>query len=95
MATYFNFPQLGATGEGEPPYPGSRERIWAFGEYGVTHQGDRPACAYRCHFPGGSSPCDLETAMRFVAYIARGGWRTDMDLNRRTNAQTGEVSYVR
>jgi hypothetical protein len=72
----FVFPPLGDTGAGDPPYPKSEQAaIWVGegGQYAVAHQGDRPACAYRCHYPGGSSPCDLETAIVFVAHVAAGG----------------------
>lgn len=62
----FQFPPLGDTGEGDPPYPGRKGAIWQSGPYGVSHQGDRPACAFRCHYPGGASPCDLVTALAFV-----------------------------
>lgn len=76
----FEFPRLGATGEGEPVYPPGTKREdfkrgetplywWSTGSrYYVTYQLDRPACAFRCHYPGASSPCDQETADRFIAW---------------------------
>ena len=67
----FEFPPLGPTGEGEPPYPNKRGEVyWAHstGRYYVTHQGDRPAVALRCHYPGGSAPCDEATAKRFIKW---------------------------
>lgn len=78
----FDFPPLGPTGEGEPVYPpGRTARDFAVGyrplywwepehaNYAVTYQLDRPACAFRCHYPGGSAPCDLATARRFIAWV--------------------------
>lgn len=70
MRVAFDFPPLGATGEGDPPYPGMHGQPYgeAHGPYRVSHQGDRPACAFRAHYPGGSSPCDQATADRFLAW---------------------------
>lgn len=78
----FDFPPLRATGEGEIVYPpGTTRDDWQFasahpvywkGEdssYGVTYQLDRPACAFRCHYPGGSAPCDEETARAFIRWV--------------------------
>jgi hypothetical protein len=113
----FDFPRLGATGEGEPVYPPGttrddfrhgetplywqpaqrcsvcsvpRENVHPGGQwystcpfspnggdhqwspkwgYYVTYQLDRPACAFRCHYPGGSSPCDQATADRFIEWV--------------------------
>lgn len=78
----FRFPRLGATGEGDPVYPpgktaadfasGERPVYWtspAAPAYSVTYQLDRPACAFRCHYPHGSSPCNQETADRFVLWV--------------------------
>lgn len=74
----FRFPLLGPTGEGDivfPPgtgpdnWPTLEQRLyWSEGSYRyfVTYQLDRPACAFRCYYPGGSSPCDRETADAFV-----------------------------
>ena len=71
------FPPLGDTGEGpvvhrgqqgnlfwQPvnPYTGAPES-W---DYYVTLQEDHRACAFRCHYPGGSAPCDNATAWRFI-----------------------------
>jgi len=82
MSVSFDFPPLGATGEGDPVYPPgtSREDFrtgdrptywWEGGAYAVVYQLDRPACAFRCIYPGGSSPCDQATAVRFIEW-ARG-----------------------
>lgn len=75
----FEFPPLGPTGEGDPPYPGmAGQGYWVPEQhtgYWVTHQGDRPAVAFRCHYPGGASPCDQETADRFIAWAASQGSR--------------------
>lgn len=74
QADRFDFPSLGPTGEGEPviPYgykPGDPHPVyWQEGVYGVTYQLDRPACAFRCHYPGGSAPCDQATANRFIEW---------------------------
>lgn len=79
----FEFPPLGPTGEGEIVYPpGTTADDWPFGcnrpaywmpdeyhGYYVTYQLDRPACAFRCHYPGGSSPCDQRTADDFVEWV--------------------------
>lgn len=76
----FDFPTLGATGEGDPVYPPGTSTddfpysdikpvLWDEGEYAVTYQLDRPACAFRCHYPGGSAPCDQETADRFIRWV--------------------------
>jgi hypothetical protein len=75
----FDFPPLGPTGEGDPVYPpgktredfspGDRPVYWKGGGwYGVTYQLDRPACAFRCHYPHGSAPCNQETADRFIEW---------------------------
>lgn len=74
----FVFPPLGPTGEGDPVYPPGTTRddftgterpaYWTNGAYAVSYQLDRPAVAFRCHYPGGSSPCDRETADRFIAW---------------------------
>ena len=74
----FDFPPLGPTGEGEIVYPPGktasdfawqeRPAYWRGGIYAVTYQLDRPACAFRCHYPGGSAPCDQETADRFIQW---------------------------
>lgn len=76
----FEFPPLGPTGEGEPVYPpgtsredfafGKRPVYWSQPPYGVTYQLDRPACAFRCNYPGGSAPCDLATADRFIEWAS-------------------------
>jgi hypothetical protein len=75
------FPQLGPTGEGDIVYPpgttaadfkpGDRPLYWQRGAYYVTYQLDRPACAFRCHYPGGSVPCNEETAKRYIEWIER------------------------
>lgn len=73
----FEFPPLGDTGAGDPLYPWdgfANTPVWSLPSnpsYGVSHQHDRPACAFRCYYPGGGSPCDLQTAMRFVAHVSR------------------------
>lgn len=69
----FTFPPLGPTGEGDPPYPDKSGQLYwqpdnGTWKYYVTHQGDRPACAFRCHYPGGAAPCDEETAQRFIEW---------------------------
>lgn len=82
----FEFPSLGPTGEGEPVYPpgmtkddlprGSRPAYWLgkTSSYAVSYQLDRPACAFRCHYPGGSSPCNKETADKFIAWCQERGF---------------------
>lgn len=71
----FEFPPLGPTGVGDPPYPGTcGQGYWVsdpFNGYWVTHQGDRPAVAFRCHYPGGASPCDQATAESFIAWAKK------------------------
>lgn len=83
--TGFDFPPLGPTGEGDVVYPpGTGRQDFLFGRdrplywqhptrpaYYVTYQLDRPACAFRCHYPGGAAPCDRETADRFIEHIER------------------------
>lgn len=75
----FEFPPLGPTGEGEIVYPPgtvrtdgvSRRPIYWQGaawDYYVIYQLDRPAVAFRCHYPGGSSPCNQEVADRFIEW---------------------------
>lgn len=75
----FEFPPLGNTGEGDPVYPtgydGLRRPEWptywapdTYTGYYVTYQLDRPACAFRCHYPGGSAPCDQDTADAFIEW---------------------------
>ena len=69
----FDFPPLGNTGEGEPPFPEAKygDAYWMpepFKGYWVMHQADRPACALRCNYPGGGSPCDQATAGRFIEW---------------------------
>lgn len=82
MAARFDFPRLGATGEGEIVYPpGTGASDWAgrgehplywqpetYTGYYVLYQLDRPACAFRCYYPGGASPCDQATADRFIEW---------------------------
>jgi hypothetical protein len=78
MTDRFDFPPLGLTGEGEPVYPpgttkddfhySDRPAYWSEGPYAVSYQQDRPAIAFRCHYPGGSSPCDQATADRFIEW---------------------------
>lgn len=79
----FKFPPLGPTGEGEPVYPPGfnpdthnprRDNAYIYWQpesytgYYVLYQLDRPACAFRCHYPGGASPCDQATADRFIEW---------------------------
>lgn len=75
MATVpgFEFPPLGPTGEGEADGEQGRLVWQGPGEYMVTEQRDVPAVRRRCHYPGGSCPCDEATAQRFVEYINGGG----------------------
>jgi hypothetical protein len=84
----FGFPPLGPTGEGDIVYPPgtnaanwvsvSRPAYWigSRGSYGVTYQLDRPAVAFRCWYPGGSSPCNQETADAFIAWCCKLGFGT-------------------
>jgi hypothetical protein len=79
----FDFPQLGPTGEGDAVYPpgttredyphGTPRPIYWFDhrrpQYHVSYQLDRPACAYRCHYPHGSAPCDQATADEFIEWV--------------------------
>lgn len=70
----FVFPPLGPTGEGEPVLPPDGNSLcWqgASGLYHVMYQLDRPAVAFRCYYPGGSSPCDEATAQRFIEWAHR------------------------
>lgn len=72
LSTGFNFPPLGPTGEGEIGEARTGTVYWQpedYVGYYVTHQQDRPAVAYRCHYPGGSAPCDRETADRWVRWV--------------------------
>lgn len=75
----FDFPTIGDTGKGEPVFPpGTSKDDWSYwerptywagdGKYWVTYQLDRPAIAFRCHYPGGSAPCDQATADRFIEW---------------------------
>lgn len=72
----FNFPPLGPTGEGEVQHVGRQgDLFWqpddeSWDHY-VTLQHDRPAVAFRCHEPGRSSPCDRETAERFIQWVQK------------------------
>lgn len=78
----FEFPPLGPTGEGDPPFPGTYGQMyWQPEQYTgfyVTHQGDRPACAFRCHYrlgrSKGSAPTNQETADRFIAWVKEKGY---------------------
>lgn len=67
----FQFPVLGSTGEGPILHEGRQgELLWTNGyEYYVSLQEDHPACAFRCHYPGGSAPCDEVTARRFIRWV--------------------------
>lgn len=75
MPIDFDFPPLGDTGAGDPPFPGMYgQAYWVpdpFTGYWVTHQGDRPACAFRCHYPGGAAPCDQATADSFIEWAKK------------------------
>lgn len=86
----FQFPVLGPTGEGEPVYPegtskgdyqvGERPIYWwhpGWANYAVRYQLDRPAVAFRCFYPGGSSPCDRETADRFIDWVRENVTRSE------------------
>lgn len=80
---HFDFPPLGPTGEGDPPYPARTGEVYwqpaTFTGYFVTHQHDRPAVAFRCHYPRGSSPCDEQTALEFIQWAER---RAALDVGR-------------
>lgn len=69
----FQFPPLGNTGEGPVLHRGRQGEIyWRPGDswaYYVTLQHDHPACAFRCHYPGGSSPCDQQTAEAYIRHL--------------------------
>lgn len=79
----FQFPPLGNTGQG-PVVPVNRQlpldrqawddslpMVWkADSDYYITRQEDNPACAYRCHYPGGSSPCDRGAALDFAIWVS-------------------------
>lgn len=70
----FNFPPLGATGEGEVQHVGRQREVYWPGpdgpwDYYVTLQQDRPAVAFRCHEPNQSTPCDRETAEAFIEWV--------------------------
>jgi hypothetical protein len=78
----FEFPLLGPTGEGDIAYPPGYDALdesvpnrpvyWWVPEhrsYYVLYQLDRPAVAFRCYYPGGSAPCDKETADRFIDWV--------------------------
>lgn len=78
----FKFPPLGATGEGGQVLPPDGNRVYWQGDgraspYAVTYQFDRPACAFRCHYPGGAAPCNRETADRFIVWANRLAGRPD------------------
>jgi hypothetical protein len=74
MPPGFIFPPLGPTGEGEPVLPPDGNRAyWEGGAYAVTYQCDRPAIAFRCHYPGGSAPCNQETADKFIEWAKAQG----------------------
>lgn len=80
LADGFVFGPLGNTGEGRPVLPWARHKtVWELRHngrmYAVSRQGDVPACAYRCHYPDGSAPCDLDTALDYIAYIVEGALR--------------------
>lgn len=54
-----------------PTYWAPDEKETDLHGYWVTYQLDRPACAFRCHYPGGSSPCNRETADMFIAWVKK------------------------
>lgn len=66
----FTFPPLGHTGKGDVDTDHVHGEVYWLPEpyngYYVTYQGDRPAVAFRCHYPKGSSPCNKETADAFI-----------------------------
>lgn len=72
----FDFPRLGDTGAGELLHRGKHGDVYwqdrACPDYYVTLQADRPACAFRCHYPNGSSPCDQATADAYIVWASAG-----------------------
>lgn len=68
----FDFPPLGPTGAGPIFHRGRQgEVIWICGPYRVSLQEDHFAIAYRCHYPGGSTPCDVDTAVAFMSWVEK------------------------
>lgn len=68
----FEFPLLRGSGKGPVVNQGMQDApCWEATDerYRVTAQEDRPALAYRCHYPSGSTPCDLLTAIRFQKHV--------------------------
>lgn len=64
----FEFPPLGDTSPDAGPvvHAGRQgEGVWHHGLYAVSLQHDVPTVGWRCHYPGGSSPCDEHTADQF------------------------------